>query len=217
MATHAAVAAIRATSARQCPVLAEAAALIGDRQVRNRGTIGGSLAHADPGADYPTVVTALGATIAATGPDGAREIAAPRVLHRACSRPRSRRASSHSVAVPGTGTDRRAYVKHKHPASGYAVVGVGGGRDRRRRRAAPAAKLVVGGVTGVPVDAAGRRRARSPARPVRRRDRRGRSGGARGARRRRSATATPRPSTARTSRGCSRGGRSPTAFARAGG
>ena len=46
-----------------CPVLAEAAAMIGDRQVRNRGTIGGSLAHADPGADYPTVVTALGATI----------------------------------------------------------------------------------------------------------------------------------------------------------
>ena len=53
---------------RACPVLAEAAALIGDRQVRNRGTIGGSLAHADPGADYPTVVTALGATITATGP-----------------------------------------------------------------------------------------------------------------------------------------------------
>ena len=60
----------------RCPVVSEAAATIGDPQVRNRGTIGGSLAHADPGADYPTVVTALGATIVAQGPNGERELAA---------------------------------------------------------------------------------------------------------------------------------------------
>jgi len=65
----------------QCPVLAVAAQGIGDRQVRNRGTIGGSLAHADPGADYPTVITALGATIVAQGPGGEREIGGRRLLH----------------------------------------------------------------------------------------------------------------------------------------
>ena len=57
-------------------MLATTAEGIGDRQVRNRGTIGGSLAHADPGADYPTVVTALGATVVVRGPDGEREIEA---------------------------------------------------------------------------------------------------------------------------------------------
>ena len=61
---------------RDRPVLPETAALIGDRQVRNRGTMGGSVAHADPGADYPTVLKALGATITATGSGGEREIAA---------------------------------------------------------------------------------------------------------------------------------------------
>src|SRR5262249_37229331 len=66
MTTHAAVAASDAVR-RVCPILAEAAAEIGDVQVRNRGTIGGSLAHADPGADYPTVLLALGATMTAMG------------------------------------------------------------------------------------------------------------------------------------------------------
>ena len=76
------------------PVLAEAAGLIGDRQVRNRGTIGGSLAHADPGADYPGVVTALGATIAAVGPDGEREIAATDFFTGSSRRPWGRASSS---------------------------------------------------------------------------------------------------------------------------
>ncbi|HEY6029677.1 MAG TPA: FAD binding domain-containing protein, partial [Gaiellaceae bacterium] len=62
LARHAAVASSELVR-EACPVLAETAAGIGDPQVRNRGTIGGSLAHADPGADYPTVVRALGATI----------------------------------------------------------------------------------------------------------------------------------------------------------
>src|SRR5207244_3158898 len=75
LARHADVAASPLVQ-RRCSALAEAAGLIGDRQVRNRGTIGGSLAHADPGADYPVVVRALGATITAMGPGGTREIAA---------------------------------------------------------------------------------------------------------------------------------------------
>src|SRR5262249_62057197 len=66
LATHAAIAASDVVRS-ECPVLAEAAALIGDRQVRNRGTIGGSLAHADPGGDFPNVVKALEGTITAVG------------------------------------------------------------------------------------------------------------------------------------------------------
>ena len=59
-----------------CPMLAEAAAEIGDQQVRNRGTLGGSLAHADPAADYPAVVLALDAMIQLRGPRGTRTVAA---------------------------------------------------------------------------------------------------------------------------------------------
>ncbi|HMD37551.1 MAG TPA: xanthine dehydrogenase family protein subunit M [Vicinamibacterales bacterium] len=55
-----------------CPMLADAAASIGDQQVRNRGTIGGSLAHADPAADYPAAILALDADIHVEGPSGAR-------------------------------------------------------------------------------------------------------------------------------------------------
>src|SRR5206468_12172940 len=57
-----------------CPLLPEVAAHIGDRQVRNRGTMGGSLAHADPAADYPAAMLALGATVDVQGPDSKRTI-----------------------------------------------------------------------------------------------------------------------------------------------
>jgi carbon-monoxide dehydrogenase medium subunit len=56
------------------PLLARAAGLVGDPQIRHRGTIGGSLSHADPAADLPTAVSALDATMVALGPDGRREI-----------------------------------------------------------------------------------------------------------------------------------------------
>jgi aerobic carbon-monoxide dehydrogenase medium subunit len=61
---------------RLCPLLAEAMPLIGDRQVRNRGTLGGSIAHADPLAELPTVAACLGATMKAISPRGEREISA---------------------------------------------------------------------------------------------------------------------------------------------
>lgn len=61
---------------QSCPLLAEALPLIGDRQVRNRGTIGGSLSHADPVAEIPTVATCLGATVHVEGPNGGRDLSA---------------------------------------------------------------------------------------------------------------------------------------------
>jgi aerobic carbon-monoxide dehydrogenase medium subunit len=62
--------------ASELPLLAHAASQVGDPQVRHRGTIGGSLVHADPAADLPAVVLALDATLVARGPSGSREIAA---------------------------------------------------------------------------------------------------------------------------------------------
>jgi carbon-monoxide dehydrogenase medium subunit len=136
-----------------CPVLAETAAQIGDRQVRNRGTIGGSLAHADPGADYPTVIVALGGTITAAGSGGTREIPAGEFftgLFTTTLRPEELLTS---VSVPGTGAGTgAAYVKHKHPASGYAVAAAAA-VVTLDSGTCTAANLVVGGVTGVPVGA----------------------------------------------------------------
>ncbi len=62
--------------ASELPLLAHAAAQVGDPQVRHRGTIGGSLVHADPAADLPAVILALDATLVARGPSGSREIGA---------------------------------------------------------------------------------------------------------------------------------------------
>jgi carbon-monoxide dehydrogenase medium subunit len=75
MTTHAEVASSPLVQ-RHAPLLAAAAASVGDRQVRHRGTIGGSLAHADPAADLPAVAAALDATYVVEGPTGRREVSA---------------------------------------------------------------------------------------------------------------------------------------------
>jgi carbon-monoxide dehydrogenase medium subunit len=109
---------------RLAPVVAEAAALIGDVQVRNRGTIGGSLAHADPAADLPAVVLALGAQLVARGPNGQRVIAADDFFVDLLTTALQPDEVLVEVRLPaaqaGTGA---AYRKFEHPASGYAVVG----------------------------------------------------------------------------------------------
>src|SRR6266508_3928846 len=61
---------------QRCPLLAETAAAIGDVQVRNRGTIGGSIAHADPAADWPAAILALGGELRVSGPRGERRLRA---------------------------------------------------------------------------------------------------------------------------------------------
>ena len=111
--------------ATQCAVLSDAAATIGDPAVRNRGTIGGSLAHADPAADLPTVVVALGANITAQGKDGTREISAEDFFQGLFATALAGDEIITSIQVPALGPGSgSAYIKHKHPASGYAVAGV---------------------------------------------------------------------------------------------
>lgn len=152
LATHASVAASEAVRSA-CPMLAETAARIGDRQVHNRGTIGGSLAHADPGADYPTAVTALGATVTAVSSHGEREIAATDFFAGAFTTALAPGELITSVRVPVTGAGSGAvYVKHRHPASSFAVVGVAAAVSVEAG-ACTHARLVVGGATGSPVEA----------------------------------------------------------------
>jgi carbon-monoxide dehydrogenase medium subunit len=106
----------------RCPMLADAAAAIGDPQVRNRGTIGGSLAHADPAADYPAVMLALDADIHLKGPGGWRVVKAPdffQDLFTVNMAPDEIIASVQFAPVKSA-----AYAKLHQRASHYAIVGV---------------------------------------------------------------------------------------------
>jgi carbon-monoxide dehydrogenase medium subunit len=132
------------------PVLPETAGRIGDRQVRNCGTVGGSVAHADPGADYPTVLKALGGRITATGKDGEREVGADDFFRGIFETALEQGELVTSVKVPGT--TGAAYVKHRHPASGYTIVGVAAAVNVEGGNCT-AARLTIGGVTSPPVHA----------------------------------------------------------------
>lgn len=154
LTTHAAVAASEEIK-EACPILAEAAALIADPQVRNRGTIGGSLANADPASDYPTLITAMDATLIATGPKGEREIEARKFFKDLFTTALKRDEVLTSIIVPSYGYRPGmggAYLKHRHPASNYAVVGVAAliGLDAGK---VARAVVVVGGATANPVHA----------------------------------------------------------------
>ena len=101
--------------------LAQAASVIGDPQVRNKGTIGGSLAHADPAADYPAAILALGAEIVVRGPDGGRSIPADEFFIDLFLTALAPDEIITEVRVPAA--EKSAYVKFPHPASRFAVVG----------------------------------------------------------------------------------------------
>ncbi|HEY6046244.1 MAG TPA: xanthine dehydrogenase family protein subunit M [Pyrinomonadaceae bacterium] len=108
-----------------CPLLPECAAHIGDPQVRNKGTIGGSVAHSDPAGDWPAAIIALNAEIVAASKNGDRTIKADDffidLMTTALEPGEILREIRINVAPARTGA---AYVKMHHPASGFAVVGV---------------------------------------------------------------------------------------------
>ena len=108
----------------QSPLLALAAAQIGDTQVRNRGTIGGSLAQAHPAADYPAAVLALDAEIVVQSRNGERKIPARDFFTGMFSTGLDHGEIITEINVPKTRGEAVAYKKHLHPASGFAVVGV---------------------------------------------------------------------------------------------
>jgi carbon-monoxide dehydrogenase medium subunit len=112
--------------ARRCPLIVQTVRQVGDPQVRARGTIGGSLAHCDPGADLPAAAIALDAEINVVSNEGEHSIPVTAFfvdLLTTALKPTElvKSVSFMTTDQPATGT---AYVKHRHPASGYAVVGV---------------------------------------------------------------------------------------------
>jgi carbon-monoxide dehydrogenase medium subunit len=109
----------------KCPLLAETASNIGDVQVRNMGTIGGSLAHADPAADYPAALLALEAKVHLVGANSDRTLSVEEFLLDTLTTALEPGEILQEVIVPieasGVGV---SYQKMAQPASGFAVVGI---------------------------------------------------------------------------------------------
>lgn len=109
----------------KAPLLAEVASHIGDPLIRNMGTIGGSLAHADPAADLPAAMLALGATLVVTGASGSRQIAADDFFTDVFTTAMHPGELLTEIRVPAQGAGSGgAYEKNPDPASGYAIVGI---------------------------------------------------------------------------------------------
>jgi len=110
---------------RSCPLLPETASHLGDMQVRNKGTIGGSLAHSDPAADWPAAILALDAELVATSAKGDRVIKATDFFVEMLTTSLQAGEILREIRIPAAkGKPAQAYVKVRHPASGFAVVGV---------------------------------------------------------------------------------------------
>lgn len=130
----------------KCPLLAETASHIGDVQVRNMGTIGGSVAHADPAADYPAALQALEARIVVKGSKAERTVSAEDFFIDTFTTALEPGEIVREVIVPidgeGTGTN---YQKVVQPASGFAIVGIA----VRLRKSGGKVSMARIGVTGL--------------------------------------------------------------------
>ena len=133
---------------------AEAAAGIGDPVVRNHGTAGGNVAHADPASDLPAALLALDGELLATGPNGARRMPAEGFFQGLLTTTLSPTEVLTEVRLPAlrpaTGS---AYLKFEHPASGFAVCGAAAVVELDADGRCARARLCFNGVTEVPLDA----------------------------------------------------------------
>ena len=121
--THAEIAA-SADVQSMCAALASAAGQIGDQPVRNFGTLGGNIAHADPASDPPTVLMAASATVNIQGADGSRSVGAEDFFVDLFETALDEGELITSVSIPDLSGHKTAYAKFPHPASRYAIVGV---------------------------------------------------------------------------------------------
>ena len=140
----------------KCPLLPMTAEEIGDVQVRNKGTVGGSLVHADPAADWPAAAIALDAALKAVSTTGERWIPASEffvdLMTTSLSPGEIVTAVSFPMLPPRSGD---AYAKHPHPASGFAVVGVAARVTLDENGHVQSARLGVTGIGPVAYRAAG--------------------------------------------------------------
>lgn len=111
--------------AEHAPLLVQIAHVVGDQQVRNRGTLGGVLAHADPAGDYPAGVLALDATVVAQGREGTRHIPISEFFLGFMTTALAEQEIITEIRIPLAPSGTRVnYQKLANPASGYATVGV---------------------------------------------------------------------------------------------
>ncbi|MCU1661473.1 MAG: aerobic carbon-monoxide dehydrogenase medium subunit [Pseudonocardiales bacterium] len=108
----------------EAPLLAAVARTVGDPQVRHRGTIGGSLAHADPASDLPAAVLTLGGTVVLRGPRGERQVPATGFYTGMFSTVKEPDELIVEIRVPRTGSSGWAYEKFTRRANDWAIVGV---------------------------------------------------------------------------------------------
>jgi carbon-monoxide dehydrogenase medium subunit len=131
--------------ARHCALLSEAAAFIGDTQVRNRGTIGGSLAHADPAGDYGPVLVAAGARVIVRSKRGEREIAADKFFTNLMETALKPDELVTEVVVPKLGAARGAYTRFHRVEGNFAIVNAAAILSDAH------ARVALGGVGSTPV------------------------------------------------------------------
>ncbi len=141
---------------RLLPGLADTASVIGDLQVRNRGTMGGSVAHADPAADLPVTLTALDASFVLASAAGERIVAADDFFVDFFTTAVEPDEILTAIRIPLPSTSARtSYAKLPHPASGYVVVSAAAALTVDDAGACTSARVVLGGVAGTPHRATG--------------------------------------------------------------
>ena len=131
---------------QKCPLLPQTATTIADVQVRNRGTLGGSVAHADPAGDWPATALALDAEVQITGPRGQRWVRCEDFFLGLLMSVLEPDEVVTAVKVPVTGQDKTAYLKAAPRSSGFAVVGAA---VRISLDASGSCNRVAIGITGV--------------------------------------------------------------------
>jgi len=133
-------------------LLAEACAKVGDAAVRNWGTLGGNLAHADPASDPPPALVAAGARLELQSSSGRRWVAAGEFFSDLFITALASDEIIAAVEVPAAAARTgSAYLKHPHPASGYAVCGAAAVVTLDAANRCASARLTIGGVGPVPV------------------------------------------------------------------
>ncbi len=149
LTTHAELATSPVLNA-ECPMLCDAAAHIGDAQVRNCGTIGGNVAHADPASDLPTVLVALDARFVVASSKGERTVSASEFFQGMMTTALDASEILTAIEVPSKKTGQgMAYIKFSHPASRYAVIGAAA-VVTMKGGSCEAAQVVIGGLVPVP-------------------------------------------------------------------
>jgi carbon-monoxide dehydrogenase medium subunit len=137
-----------------CPLISEAAAQIADQQVRNRGTIGGSLAHADPTADLPAACTAAQARVVTTSHRGSRSIELADLFRGYYETSLERDEMIREVRIPvPPERSGSAYMKFSKGHDDFAIVGVASLLTFDSARVCKAANVVLGAVASTPVHA----------------------------------------------------------------